>query len=131
MSDCRSIFCVECQADINARLTDGAEMYPHRKDLHDLPFWICDVCNNFVGCHHKTKNRTNPLGIIANKELKNARQHLHRLIDPIHESGKIKRSALYKLISDRVKWNYHTAMVRSVEEARIVYRAVQGISKEL
>ena len=58
----RSIFCCGCQRKVDARLTNGEEMYPHRYDLANLPFWKCDVCQNFVGCHHKTKNRTKPLG---------------------------------------------------------------------
>ena len=66
-----------------ARLTDGKEVYPHRSDLNSLPFWICDRCRNFVGCHHKTKNPTRPLGCIPNKEMKNARKHIHNLLDPI------------------------------------------------
>ena len=64
------IECVECKATVEARLTDGSEIYPHRKDLHKLPFWKCDHCGNFVGCHHKTKKRTRPLGCIPNKEIK-------------------------------------------------------------
>ncbi|NTG07102.1 hypothetical protein [Rhizobium rhizogenes] len=62
MSKKRTLFCCGCQAEVSARLTDGKEIYPHRRDLHDLPFWKCDACKNFVGCHHKTANHTKPLG---------------------------------------------------------------------
>ena len=70
MSKRRSIFCCGCQSDVQARLTDGAEIYAHRRDLASLPFWKCDACGNFVGCHHKTKHRTRPLGCIPTKEIK-------------------------------------------------------------
>ena len=71
--------------DVEVRLTNGAEIYPHRKDLSELPFWKCDTCGNFVGCHHKTGDPTKPLGVIPTSEIKRARQHIHRILDPILE----------------------------------------------
>ena len=122
------IYCCGCSKNIEARLTDGREIYAHRPDLHGLPFWRCDDCGNFVGCHHKTKDRTRPLGCIPTPDIKNARKHLHRIIDPIWQSGRISRRKLYKLISDHVGWTYHTAKIRSVEEAREIYKFVKGLA---
>jgi len=119
------IHCCGCEKKVEARLTDGCEIYPHRSDLKSLPFWKCDACGNYVGCHHKTKNRTQPLGCIPTPEIKNARQNIHKLLDPIWRSGNIKRRELYKILSDRLGWGYHTANIRSVEEARKVYRIIQ------
>ena len=119
------IRCCGCEKKVEARLTNGGEIYPHRPDLKSLPFWKCDACGNYVGCHHKTKNRTQPLGCIPTPEIKNARQHIHKLLDPIWQSGKIKRKELYKILSDSLGWKYHTANIRSVEEARNVYRIIQ------
>lgn len=116
------IYCCGCGCDVDARLTDGSEIYPHRHDLRGLPFWKCDACGNFVGCHHKTKNRTSPLGCIPTPELKEARKKIHALIDPIWQSGKISRKELYGLISNEIGWTYHTAKIRTIEEAREVYR---------
>lgn len=65
-----TIFCCGCGVDVQARLTDVAEIYPHRDDLHSLPFWRCDACGNSVGCHHKTQNPTRPLGCIPTNEIK-------------------------------------------------------------
>ena len=78
-----SLYCCGCGKRVLPRLTNGRETYPHRSDLFMRPFWKCDACQNFVGCHYKTKHRTNPLGCIPTKEIKNARRHLHRLIDPV------------------------------------------------
>lgn len=119
------IYCCGCGEKVEARLTDGKEIYPHRNDLHGLPFWKCDNCKNFVGCHHKTKNRTQPLGCIPTPEIKIARKHIHALLDPIWQSGKIKRAKLYAEISNRIGWKYHTAQIRSVEEAREIYKIVR------
>jgi hypothetical protein len=126
------LFCCGCVREVDARLTDGKEIYPHRPDLAALPFWRCDTCKNFVGCHHKTDDRTRPLGCIPTKEIKGARQHIHRILDPLWKSGDIPRKALYQKIADRIgRENYHTANIRSLEEARQIYRIVQDIAKEL
>jgi zinc-finger-containing domain len=121
----RRIHCCACTREVEARLTDGREIYPHRPDLHSLPFWRCDACGNFVGCHHKTKNRTEPLGCIPTAELKEARKKLHALIDPIWQSGKMGRRELYEAISREVGWNYHTAKTRTMDEAKAAYRAAR------
>lgn len=124
------IRCCGCGEKVEARLTDGGEIYPHRQDLASLPFWKCDDCGNFVGCHHKTKDRTRPLGCIPTPEIRNARKHIHSLLDPIWKSGKIKRKDLYAKISEQLGWKYHTANVRSVEEAREVYKIIRSMGAE-
>lgn len=86
--DNREIYCSGCGVKVKARLTDGGEIYPHRPDLSDLPFWKCDTCGNYVGCHHKTEDRTRPLGIIATPELRNAKNHIHRILDPLWQTGR-------------------------------------------
>lgn len=122
------IYCCGCQEKVEARLTDGREIYPHRGDLADLPFWKCDTCGNFVGCHHKTKDRTRPLGCIPTPEIKNARKHIHRILDPLWKSGRYNRGKLYGIISERIGWEYHTASIRSVEEAREIYKIVKELA---
>jgi hypothetical protein len=119
----RRIHCCGCGKEVDARLTDGVKIYPHRPDLSSLPFWRCDTCGNFVGCHHNTKNRTKPLGCIPTAELREERKKIHALIDPIWQSGKMGRRELYKAISRDVGWNYHTAETRTMEEVKAVYRA--------
>lgn len=132
MTETRLMRCCGCNGDkVEARLTNGAEIYPHRPDLHNLPFWKCDACGNFVGCHHKTADRTRPLGCIPTPELKQARQQIHRLIDPYWKAKRVNRSALYAAMSEKLGWKYHTAMIRSVDEAREVYRVAQSVLKEM
>lgn len=112
-------------------MVDGSETYPHRHDLHSLPFWKCDACGNFVGCHHKTKDRTRPLGCIPTPEIKVARQHIHRILDPIWKTGRMRKSEIYERLTDKLGWKYHTAEIRSLDDARTVYRYVKNIEKEL
>ena len=104
----REIFWTGCGKGIQARLTDGKEIYPHRPDLAELPFWKCDACGNHVGCHHKTNNPTLPLGIIATKELKNARQHIHRILDPLWENGGMSRGKVYAILTEKLGYKFLT-----------------------
>ena len=125
------IYCCQCCEEVDTRLTDGAEIYPHREDLDSLPFWIHDKCGNFVGCHHKTPQRTKPLGCIPTKEIKNARKHIHALLDPMWKTGPMKkRGQLYAEISSQLGYQFHTAEIRSIEEARRIYRIILDISKK-
>ena len=117
----KEIYCVSCEKKVIARLTDGIEIYPWRYDLRELPFWICDRCENYVGCHHKTKNRTNPLGNIPDKEMRNARKHIHAILDPIWKSGRRSRNEVYQDLTNFIGFDYHTAQLRTIEEARKVY----------
>lgn len=128
----RIIYCCGCQKDVDARLIDGSESYPHRPDLYCLPFWKCDTCGNFVGCHHKTQDRTRPLGNIPTKELKNARQHIHKILDPLWEKGKIPRGKIYaKIANDLGIKEYHTAEIKNIDDARTVYTIVTNIARNL
>lgn len=127
------IYCCACAKNVDARLVDGTIIYPHRSDLHDIPFWRCEGCKNFVGCHHKTKNRTKPLGCIANDEIKNARKHIHKLLDSMwmgYQNWKLKRNAIYEGLSEYLGYAYHTANIRDIETARKVYRWLLNFKKE-
>ncbi len=126
----RVLYCCGCESDVNPRLTNGAEIYPHRKDLHQLPFWKCDECGNYVGCHHKTSNPTLPLGAIPTPEIKNARRHVHRVLDPIWKDGHMNRGVLYEALSDLVGWKYHTADLVDIEQARAVYSFCRKLLRE-
>ena len=122
------IYCCDCKSKVKARLKSGEEIYPHRTDLSSLPFWKCDTCKNHVGCHHKTKNRTRPLGNIPNKEMRNARQHLHKIIDPLwmgKRKSRDKRSRIYQHLSEFIGREYHTAEIKKIETARKIYKEVK------
>lgn len=123
------IYCCACGVDVEARLTNGGEIYAHRPDLKSLPFWKCNDCGNSVGCHYKTTNRTKPLGCIPSPEIKEARKHIHSLLDPIWQSGRIGRREVYKMIGLQMGHKrYHTAEIRSLDEARTVYQIVRKIA---
>ena len=121
---CR-VFCCGCDCEVSAKLVTGTVIYPHRGDLSDKRFWRCIVCGNYVGCHGGSSL---PLGNIPTPELRNARRHIHEALDPIWKSGRISRSRLYRLISQEVGYTYHTAELRTLAEARRVYRVVRRLA---
>lgn len=125
------IYCTGCKKDVEARLTNGEERYPHRKDLYSLPFWKCDTCGNYVGCHHRSDNPTRPLGCIATPEILEERKKLHYILDPLWRKGVIERSTLYRMISREIGHRYHTGEIRSVEEALKIKEIAFRIKDEL
>ncbi len=118
------LFCCGCNELVEPRLTDGEEIYPHRKDLYKLPFWKCNACGNYVGCHHKTKDRTKPLGSIPTAEIRKIRRELHNNIDDVWKNLKIcSRTKIYRLISKHLGRAYHSANINSAKEAEQVMDA--------
>jgi len=124
------LWCCQCREEVDARLTNGAEVYPHRPDLANLPRWICDGCKNHVGTHHQTSDPTKPLGNIPSHEIKKARIAIHGLIDAAWKSGKVKRRAIYGHLSTTLGREYHTGEIRSIEEARRVYAVARDFLRE-
>lgn len=62
------------------QLVSGQRVYPERSDLHHKPFYYCEPCQAWVGCHPGT---TKPLGSAANYQLRKARQSAHAAFDPL------------------------------------------------
>ncbi len=122
------IYCIGCDKEIEARLTTGKEMYPHRADLAEMQFWKCDTCGSFVGCH---KGSTRPLGYLASQEIKTWRKNIHMILDPLWKSKKIGRSQAYAYIGNRIGRTYHTAEIYSVEEGKQIYEIVKTLKEKL
>ena len=121
------IFCCGCNNKVQARLTYGTEIYPHRKDLHQRPFLKCDDCKNFVGCHYKTPKPTRPLGCIPTIEIRNLRNKIHRILDKKWENSpnpKKTRSELYYKISEFLGYSFHTAETKTIEECEKIYNFI-------
>lgn len=125
------IWCTGCNQHVDARLTDGREMYPHRPDLAQLPFWVCDTCGAFVGTHHKTKNSLTALGFLATPEIKRWRMRIHQILDPLWKNGLIQRGVLYQRITKELGHDYHTAKIYSTQEAQRIYDIVKRIKDNL
>lgn len=120
------MYCCGCQADVLARFTNGAEIHPRRRDLASVPFWRCDSCRNYVGCHRQQKEAL-PLGVIPTPELRHARSKIHEVLDPLWKTGAMRRGQVYAELTTLIGRPYHTAEIRDLEEARRVYRAIVAL----
>lgn len=125
LSQTRQIYCCGCGCDVLARLTNGQEIYPGRDDLAERPFWKCDPCDNYVGCHWQTDHPTRPLGSIATPDLRRERREIHRILNPLCKQ--MGRKAVYADISAHIGRPYHTAEIRTVEAAREIYRIIRTL----
>lgn len=127
-----SIYCCGCQEKVNARLTNGIEVYPNRADLAVLPFWRCDACGNWVGCHHKTNARTRPLDNIPTAPLRSMRISIHGILDPLWKQGRMARGVVYRILAKELGVSsYHTAEIKTIEEAHKVYAAVKRLARTM
>ena len=60
--------------------------------------YLCRDCNAYVGCHQNTNN---PLGTMANKELRELRTECHKLFDPLWKGGKMNRKEAYNFLKQK------------------------------
>ncbi len=66
--------------------------------------YYCKECDAYVGCHNNTRN---PLGTMANKELREWRMKCHALIDPLWKYGKMTRSQMYRMLRKKFRTEVH------------------------
>ena len=78
----------------------GNVVYQHRPDLYNKWFYRCVPCDAYVGCHPNTKN---PLGRLANAELRKYKSMAHRAFDPIWKTKAMKRSDAYKVLAAEMR----------------------------
>tara|TARA_R110000868_G_scaffold156404_1_gene383238 strand:- start:191 stop:577 length:387 start_codon:yes stop_codon:yes gene_type:complete len=121
------MYCCGCKQSVKARLTNGEEVYQHLPKLAQIPFWICDTCKNFVGTHHKSTNPTKPLGVIATPEIKKLRILIHSKLDKIWKEKIMTRKKVYKKISDKMNFDYHTANIKHLSEAEKVLEIISTL----
>lgn len=62
------------------------------------PLWICQPCEAWVGCHSSGK----PLGRLANKALRVAKQAAHAAFDPIWRTSGASRAAAYAWLAGQL-----------------------------
>lgn len=86
-----------------AQLVTGKAIYPHRPDLYQLRFWQCEPCDAYVGCHKPNARMgfdgTQPLGRLANAELRKAKSLAHEAFDPLWQDGYMSRKQAYAWLS--------------------------------
>lgn len=84
-----------------AELVGGLAIYPHRPDLAGLKFWRCAPCDAYVGTHKDSKDHQ-PLGLLATKSLRRARNQGHSAFDRIWRSGYMGRRDCYRMLAEKM-----------------------------
>ena len=100
-----TVTCPYCEND--AVLVTGQTIYPHRLDLVNLKFWRCQPCGAYVGCHKQNKKHNlkgdEPLGRLANAELRKAKSRVHTAFDPKWKNGPMTRQESYAWLAGRLR----------------------------
>jgi len=89
-----------------AKLVTGRKIYSDYTKRGDKYFWVCWFCDAYVGCHsynsHFGLNGTEPLGTLANKQLRTARIKVHKMFDPTWKVGNWDRTKAYMWLATRL-----------------------------
>lgn len=100
---CNAEICPYCEG-IPVLLKYGKLNYPYKQDFGSI--FVCVPCQAWVGCHKGTET---PLGRLANKELRDAKQVAHSFFDGLWKrkisKGYTKedaRSAAYKWLAKQL-----------------------------
>ena len=127
-----SVYCCQCKALVKAQLTTGKEIYPGRKDLSHLPFWVCPTCRCYVGCAKAGPNAGKPMGCIPTPALRQLRSQIHRILDPLWQDLRgVSRGSIYLRMTAKLKYNFHAADLRTVYEAKEALTAAKEVEKEV
>ena len=133
--------CMHCE--IESVRVAGSTIYPHRPDLFDRDFFLCEECGAYCGTHKQTGE---PLGRPAGPELRKARQLVHRRFDPIWLEGwraygshfDKKETAKFRRIARKRAYAYlasklglsrdecHTALF-NIDQCRAAWVALSGV----
>jgi len=111
------VICPYCGED--AKFVGGDHVYPHRPDLFEKRFWVCDPCDARVGCHPSG----DPLGPLANSVLREARMQAHKAFDPFWKDGSMSRKEAYRWLAKTLgipKHQAHIGQADAIMCSRIV-----------
>lgn len=103
----------------------GLKLYPHRKDLEEKTFYLCEPCDAFVGTH---KGTNKPLGTLANKALREIRKLAHATFDPLWKDGTYSRGEAYRKLAKGMalaREECHIAMF-DIQQCKIVIQLVNS-----
>lgn len=80
----------------SAQLVTGVAIYPRRPEFAEHLFYRCAPCDAYVGCHQGTSE---PMGLLADAELRRARVEAHQALDRVWQSGTMQRKKTYRWLA--------------------------------
>lgn len=92
----RLVVCPYCEKD--AVLTDSKEIYKRSYGL----IWICRPCKAWVGVHSGSPDHQ-PLGRLADAELRRWKMRAHESFDVLWKSKEMKRRKAYKWLAGKLR----------------------------
>ena len=95
------IYCPYCGKE--AKWCENKEIYGENLGKSYMCY-LCKDCDAYVGCH---KNTREPLGTLANKELREWRIRTHRAIDRYWTSNICTRKRIYSILKNIFKKEVH------------------------
>lgn len=123
------VICPYCHRP--AELVDGKAIYPSRPDLYQKKFWLCTLCDAYVGTHRGSKAH-NPLGRLANAELRRAKQDVHRVFDPLWKTKQMTRNEAYRWLAEELgidRKECHIGMF-DVDRCRQAFEIVMQLKRQ-
>ena len=102
------------------RCLRGSEYYVRRPDLHHTRRWVCEDCGASVGCK---KGTTQPLGSLADEQLRRMRLYAHKCFDPLWKDKTCTRDCAYRWLSrkmDTSKDDTHIALYDVTQCAKVI-----------
>ncbi|MGD9567560.1 MAG: DUF3268 family zinc-finger domain-containing protein [Sedimentibacter sp.] len=88
------MFCPYCGQQ--AKYVDSKVVYGRSYGM----IYLCQPCDAYVGVH---KGTNEPLGRLANKELRYWKMAAHEAFDPIWKTKKMKRNNAYKWLAEQLR----------------------------
>jgi len=116
----KEVRCPYCGA--KAMFVMGDEIYPERKDLYQLCFYLCKPCDAYVGCHKPTRSNGYqsdiPLGGLANSALRRSRRLAHSYLDPLWKESGVPRGAVYAWLAKEMGIPEHKCHIGAFNEGQ-------------
>ena len=103
MTDNREIKIICPYCGNEAKWCENKEIYGKNYGESYMCYY-CKPCNAYVGCHNNT---TKPLGVMANKELRDWRIKTHDCFDKLWKDGFVTRKEAYKILDDEFGKEIH------------------------
>lgn len=116
------IYCTECKQNVFAEQVKGDVIYPGRPDLYNHTFLRCPTCKNYAG----TKASSIPTPYI-----RKCRMMIHHYLDSFWQTGVVPRSWIYREMSRRLGWNFHSGSIRDELEATEALFTARSLKTEL
>lgn len=88
--------CPYCKTE--AKWCNNKEVYGKQYGKSYMCYW-CKNCDAYVGCHENSKDA---LGTMAKKELRDLRQKVHSLFDPLWKGGFYPRRQAYRYLKEKM-----------------------------